>query len=174
MAGESWLDVGLERFGAGGDVAKAMIERRQLRPQVHDAHIHEAAASRASVIFDGANHCFADSFLLGRGIDRKKAKVSAFAAQFYVNARDYLASLFSNEEKARFQQCSDFPGVGAVAIDEKALHAEGGIDDPDDRVDVGNLGWTGIQSHGYRRSWSRGIVQAWGDFFRLRWDTGNG
>src|SRR5580698_10419262 len=68
VARELGTRVAGEWRSAGLDVTEFLVEPRELRPQIDDAEIHEAAAGGAAMIFGGSYQKLADSGALQRGI----------------------------------------------------------------------------------------------------------
>jgi len=127
-------------FRSDNCVPQLLVEGWQLSAQMDDRQIHVMRTHFAAELFGCRDKTAAQAGFLARGINREQAKVAAIAVQFYVDATRESAVLFSHKEPPRAEAFADAFRVEAIAADEEALHGEGLVYEPHQRVEVAFFG----------------------------------
>ena len=146
MAGN--LDGYICSKGSGSDfeVAKVAIKGRERRARADDAEVDGAATCFAKKVLGSIHHFAAEPGSLPYRVYAKQAQVAAVTAEFDIDASYEGRGISSDEEFAFYHVGANSFGVDAVAFDEGLFHAECGIDQTNEGVDIGSISRTDLQS----------------------------
>jgi hypothetical protein len=93
-------------------------------------------AGLARMVLGGSNQARTKAASLPQWINRQQTQIGALAARFHVDAGRDSVVILRNEELPGPHQLANSVGFYAIALDEKALHREGGVDEPRKSLDV--------------------------------------
>lgn len=117
----------VELFGSGFDKAKAAVDGEQFGPETEDSDVDRFAAFCSEVNFGSSEHLFAETGALVSGIDRKLAKIAAFAIGLGVNTGEDLAGgVFGEKDFAFLHHGGEALVVSACAFEE-GFDCKGGV-----------------------------------------------
>jgi len=116
------LRIRRKRRSSSLHIAKSPIERRQLRPQIHNPQIHERATSRARKFLRRVHHPPAQPFALPCRINRQQSKIPTLAAQLHIDARDQRPAIFGKQILSCAQHAPNFRRINPITVDEKSLY----------------------------------------------------
>src|SRR5580700_2257065 len=119
----------LQNLRPGLDEAELAIDRRQLRPQIHDANVERPTPSSLRIRFRLAHHARAYPRLLPRRINRQRAKICAISRDLHPDTRDHQLAFAQHQEFPVAHVLPNRLCVGSVSGLEESLHLECAVDE---------------------------------------------
>ena len=98
MAGNGGAGIGRKWFPSGGDVACAIIERRQFFPHVDDAQIHCIASQRTSEVLSRCSQTQPESRALEPWLNGQQSHIGPRSSLFDVDASHHARAVLGCQE----------------------------------------------------------------------------
>ena len=137
MARLARLGVCRKWISARFHISQASIKWRQFCAQIDDPQIHEFAAGRSRVGLRFLHHLSPKALTLPRRIHAQQPEIGALSPKLHVHARDQCSIVFRQQVLPGAKHFANLTGIDAVAVNEEALHFEGGVHQGGDGFCVG-------------------------------------
>ena len=117
-----------------------LIKRQEaFRTGTDDSQVHRVTTGLARIILGCRDKPPAQTHALPRGIDGQQPQVTSRSAHLEVHATGQARRVFPQQECSSIQEFADTWRIDAVAVESNPLDDKSSVDEPGNRIDIGDL-----------------------------------